>query len=158
DEEPALPRDAEILERLKTLGIAQGRRFHPDAATHTLLVDAAREAHAAFMRQAPAEGELFYPGRHWRWPSSVGGRTGFSYEVDGKLDAAARGITYFLAYAPPKKLGKASAYLTTFVDNAGQPLSGERTYRLHMPSNVPAAQFWAVTVYDAQTAGFIRES
>jgi len=158
DEEPMLPCDTEILERLKTLGIAQGRRFHPDAPTQALLLDAAQKTHATFVHQSPTEGELFYPDRRWRWPSPVGIKTGFSYEMNGTLDAAARGLTYFVAYAPPKKLGAASAYLMTFVDAAGQFLSGERTYRLHVPPQVPAAQFWAVTVYDAQTAGFIRES
>ena len=33
-----------------------------------------------------------------------------------------------------------------------------KAYRLRVPPNVPAKQFWAVTVYDLETAAFIRES
>ena len=41
---------------------------------------------------------------------------------------------------------------------AGQLLEDGISYRLRIPPNVPAQQFWAVTVYDLDTAGFIRES
>ncbi|WP_408345927.1 DUF1214 domain-containing protein [Paraburkholderia sp. RL17-337-BIB-A] len=31
-------------------------------------------------------------------------------------------------------------------------MDGGKTYRLHIAANVPAQQFWAVTVYDLDTA------
>ena len=43
-------------------------------------------------------------------------------------------------------------------DANGELLRGKNTYRLHVPPNVPAKQYWALTVYDLATAGFIRES
>jgi hypothetical protein len=58
----------------------------------------------------------------------------------------------------PAKLGAASFYLVSYRDVAGQPLEGGTAYRLRIPPNVPAQQFWAVTIYDLETAGFIRES
>ena len=42
--------------------------------------------------------------------------------------------------------------------SARELLDGSNTYRLRVPPDVPAKQFWAVTVYDLETAGFIRES
>ncbi len=33
---------------------------------------------------------------------------------------------------------------------------GDAAHRLHVPANVPAAQFWSMTVYDLDTAGFLR--
>jgi hypothetical protein len=72
-----------------------------------------------------------------------------------RLRLEERGAIYYLAYAPPVKLGKASFHLTEWHDASGQKLRGERTYRLRVPPNVPARQFWAVTVYDVNSAGFI---
>jgi hypothetical protein len=63
-----------------------------------------------------------------------------------------------LGCAPPAKLGKASFYLSTLVDGSGHALSGDNNYRLHVPADVPATQFWALTVYDCETAAFIRNS
>jgi hypothetical protein len=157
-EEPALARDAEFLCRLEALGIQKDKAFAPDRTISELLSSAASAAHEWFMAHAAAEGRRYWPDAYWRWPSSVGARTGFSFEEDGRLDVEARGITYFLGCAPPAKLGKATAYLAGWVDGSGQSLSGERTYRLRVPANVPAEHFWAATVYDAETAAFIRES
>lgn len=40
----------------------------------------------------------------------------------------------------------------------GEPLIGGRLYRLRIPPNPPARQFWSVTVYDLATAGFLLNS
>ncbi|HTR49546.1 MAG TPA: DUF1214 domain-containing protein [Kofleriaceae bacterium] len=157
-EEPVLPRDADMMVALATLGIEKGAPLRADPAMRALLADAARAAHASLVRGAAREGRIAWPGRQWRWPSPVGAATNFTFETERGLDVMARGITYFLACAPPAKLGKASLYLTAFVDSEGRALSGEHTYRLHVPAHVPAQQFWAATVYDASTAAFIRES
>ena len=49
-------------------------------------------------------------------------------------------------------------YLQSFRDSANDQLTGDKTYRLHVPPNVPAKQYWSATVYDYDTAGFIREA
>lgn len=54
---------------------------------------------------------------------------------------------------PPPQL-----YIKTYETGEHERLSGGNTYRLHVPANVPTSQFWAVDVYDAATAAFIRES
>jgi hypothetical protein len=46
-------------------------------------------------------------------------------------------------------------YLAPFADNAGVPLEGGKTYRVHVPADVPVAQFWSLTVYDQATWAFI---
>ena len=40
----------------------------------------------------------------------------------------------------------------TFRDQDGDYLEGGTSYKLHLPPNVPAANFWSVTLYDALTA------
>lgn len=157
-EEPALPRDAEMLANLITLGIVAGQPFSPNEASAQLLTAAAQEVRADFMRRAAGDGEPYFPGQHWRTPSVVGARTGFTYEVNGELDIGARGLAYFLAYAPQKKPGETALSLTAFADRAGRPLTGEINYRLRVPAEVPAARFWSVAVYNLETAAFFREA
>jgi hypothetical protein len=47
--------------------------------------------------------------------------------------------------------GAGSQYALAFVDANHEPLDGGRTYRLHLPPNIPARDFWSVVVYDNQT-------
>jgi len=157
-EEPVQDRDAAMMRDLATLGIEKGATPRGDAALRALRTDAARAAHDELARAAADEGAVVWPGRQWRRPSAIGAATGFSFVTERGLDARARGITYFLACAPPARIGKASQYMFAYVDGAGRRLSGEHTYRLHVPANVPAKQFWAATVYEAATAGFLRDS
>jgi len=65
---------------------------------------------------------------------------------------------FFGACAAPKKPGAATLCLLGSRDAANALLDGGKSYRLHVPPKVPAKQFWAVTVYDLSTAGFILES
>ena len=40
-------------------------------------------------------------------------------------------------------------YPSTWRDADGNFLEGGNTYQLHLPPNIPAANFWSVTVYDS---------
>ena len=46
--------------------------------------------------------------------------------------------------------GKGSQYAIAFADRAGNPFDGARNYRLNIPANVPAKDFWSVVLYDPQ--------
>src|SRR5215510_5172656 len=48
--------------------------------------------------------------------------------------------------------GKGAKYMIAFTDGTGAPLSGGASYRLHLPANIPAANFWSVTLYEAENA------
>lgn len=41
-----------------------------------------------------------------------------------------------------------AAYLMTYQDAAGEPLSGDRTYRLRLSPTPPVGAFWSLTMYD----------
>ena len=43
-------------------------------------------------------------------------------------------------------------YMIGFTDSEGAPLTGANTYRLNLPANIPAANFWSVTLYEAENA------
>ena len=49
-------------------------------------------------------------------------------------------------------IGKGAKYIIAFTDSAGTPLSGDASYKINLPPNVPVANFWSVTVYDASNA------
>jgi hypothetical protein len=53
-------------------------------------------------------------------------------------------------------VGIGSQYATTERDASGQYLDGSKSYRLHLPPNVPAKDFWSLTVYDPQTRSMLQ--
>jgi len=158
NEEPALSRDLPMFTKLRTIGIEKNKDFVPDADLKRILNSALDQARGFLIDRAPNSGMPYWSQLQWRVPNPVGPTTGFTFEASKGLDMDARAQMYFLACARPAKADKASFYLTTFFDRSGNLLLGEDTYRLHVPPNVPARQFWALTVYDSETASFIRES
>jgi hypothetical protein len=50
----------------------------------------------------------------------------------------------------------ASVYVQTFRDKSGDWLDGGKPYRLHIPANAPAKDFWSITIYDSQTRSIIQ--
>jgi hypothetical protein len=159
-EEPVQQRDLVMMGQLRSLGIEKGKEFKPNEETRVVLRSAVQEAHAGFVNALLEGSEPWWPGVQWGLSDKLGfaTKTGFSFKTPDYLDIDARAPIYFLAYAVPAKLGEASFYLVSYKDAAGQPLEGNTSYRLRIPPNVPAQQFWAVTIYDLETAGFIRES
>lgn len=157
-EEPVRPRDLVAMGQLRSLGIEKRKLFHPDELTCTVLDGAIIEAHEIF-KHAVTVGEPYWPGVQWMVPGEgEAAATAFTFQTDDRLEIDERAMTFFLGCAPPKKLGAASVYLWATHDERGELLEGSNTYRLHIPPDVPAKQFWAVTVYDLDTAAFIRES
>src|SRR5262249_4139874 len=69
-----------------------------------------------------------------------------------------RGTNFFVGCAPPVKFGTATFYSGAYKEAMGALLDGSRTYRLCIPPEVPARQFWSITVYDSGTQALIRES
>ena len=65
----------------------------------------------------------------------------------------ATGITPAMTMAP---VGAGSQYAVVYGDAGGKPLDGSKTYRVHLPPNVPAKNFWSFVVYDNQTRSMIQ--
>jgi len=143
DEEPVQTRDLVAMAQLRSLGIEKDKAFNPDQATRDSLKTAAAEAQAGFM-QASANVEPWWPDTRWGLPAGAGPKTAFTFLADDRYEIDDRGQTFFLAYAVPKKLGAATVYVGAFVDAKDAPLQGDKIYRLQIPANVPAKQYWAV--------------
>jgi hypothetical protein len=158
NEEPVQTRDFAVMGQLRSLGIEKGKEFKPDAATREILKKAIVEAHAGFMQFMTAL-PSFAPGAHWSFPGTpVGPETGFVFEHADRLEVDERAALFFFGCAPPKKPGAATFYLLGAKDANAAPLQGGKTYRLRVPPDVPAKQFWAVTVYDLETAAFFHDA
>ena len=158
EEEPVQAHDASIIERLKDIGIEKGKPFTPGTSLRRELKAAAQEVLAHFVERLPHEGAQFFAGSKWRTGSTTGSETAFTFRKGAKLDVDARALAFFTACAPPRKLGQATMSLAAYVDGDNRRLSGNNSYRLRLPPNVPAQQFWAVTVYDAESCAFLRDS
>ena len=68
----------------------------------------------------------------------------------------ARGLAYSYAFFSAKHLGAGQFYLMTIKDKSGRDFEGNRMYRLTVPANVPAQQYWSATAYDRVTHALIR--
>src|SRR5271166_4245526 len=159
NEEPVQSRDLEMLGMLLPLGIEKGKEFNPDAGTRTQLKAAAAEAHAWLIQGIITTFERYYPGGRWVIPAPpIAVKTEFQWELPNYFAVDARGITLASFFGPVYHLGGGSFYLSTYYDKDGAQLSGENNYRLHIPANVPASEFWAVTVYDLETEAFFLNS
>ena len=53
---------------------------------------------------------------------------------------------------------KGSQYAFSTADSAGRPFDGAKNYRLNIPKNVPAKDFWSVVLYDPQTRSELQTS
>ena len=160
-EEPSEGSDPTTLGLFASLGIEKGKPFAPDARMKEILTDAANigattaRALAFKMREKDA---FFYPDSQWRLPFFGG----YKFEVSpgvANLDGAA--FFYFFATGvtpamEEKMVGKGSQYPWTALDADGNPFEGGKTYKLHLPPNIPVEDFWSVIVYDTQTRSMLQ--
>jgi hypothetical protein len=52
--------------------------------------------------------------------------------------------------------GIGSAYAAAARDADGAYLDGSETYKLRLPTNVPAKDFWSIVLYDSQTRSMLQ--
>jgi len=162
--EPADLFNKEQLGRLASLGIEKGRPFNPDARMQRILDQAAKQAVAmarviTFASRDP--GARLYEGLSWETPF-VGGSSEFEQRGYRNLDARTlfhyNAIVITPAMAAPMPEGRGSKYSSTYVDSNGDYLDGGKTYRLHVPPDVPVREFWSVTLYDPATRSQLQTS
>jgi hypothetical protein len=80
----------------------------------------------------------------------------YTFTRDGAPQIDARNNVYYMAAGNSpsmmaKNVGQGSQYLWTYRDAEGAFLDGSKSYKLHVPSNIPAGNFWSVLVYDTMS-------
>ncbi len=65
---------------------------------------------------------------------------------------------YFCELNVLDKSSVGSDYAMAYLDANKKAFDGSRTYKLHLPSNAPVNDLWAVTVYDTQTRSLLQTS
>ena len=160
-EEPTSALDPERAGLLRAVGIVPGRAFAPSPELRATLDTAAR-AGAAISRAlvySPRDPEArVAPGSSWL-QAFLGGSYEFLADGARLLDARAQ-FHFFATVITPAmahaQVGAGSAYAYTAHDAQGRILDGARTYRLVLPPNPPAKNFWSVDLYDTQTRSLLQ--
>lgn len=152
--------DAETKGLFASIGIKKGQKFAPDARMKKLLIDAVAIGNAAartnnYYPKGDMKRVYFYTDKPTEWVMAYPGKnTAFNY--DGGLSTDARMFFHYTytavtpAMATPHE-GKGSDYAIAFKDSEHNAFDGSKTYKIHIPANVPVADFWALTLYDTQT-------
>jgi len=176
-EEPATSYDPELAGQLAAIGIVKGKPFNPDARMKKILADAAAIGNAAGRvlnwRTASVRPDwAYYPKSMWMNMLFEGGayfetpppefKDGMfkPYPATGARTLESRTAFYY-AYTldSPSMVMRipdvGSQYLIDFVDSSGNPFDGDKTYKVTLPPNIPAARFWSLTAYDNQTRSML---
>jgi hypothetical protein len=159
--------DPELRGLAASIGIVKGKPFAPDERMKKTLVDAVAvgnaTARAITFRSRDPRAPL-YPDSRWvtgfiagdyRW---LGGNDGMA----GR-DLDARTYFFYMATVNTPKMaaripGKGSQYAVTWLDETGNGYDGAKNYKVNIPANVPAADFWSLVVYDPQTRSELQTS
>jgi hypothetical protein len=158
------------LGMLAAIGIVKGQRFTPDAHTHEILDQAAKTGYKTsrvigFEENVSGKSYRMYSDRQWLNPFADGthanptGTLNLAWEnvAGGFLDLDARiwMFTNYYSISPgmvSQNPGKGAMYVIGFTDSEGAPLVGASNYHLNLPAHIPAANFWSVTLYEAENA------
>lgn len=171
-EEPYDIIDNETRGLLASIGIEKGKEFAPDARMKRILTDAVAIGNATarsivwYPRTKGSvdnmDGIQLYPDTNSAWIMAWVDKNVFFTGKDGHtMNSDARTMFHYpytvvtaaMAVTYP---GKGSDYGIAYVDNSKLPFDGGKVYKLHVEPNTPVNDFWAVTIYDAQTRSMLQ--
>ena len=160
NEEIVLPRDLAFMEMLRYIGIEKAKPFLPDTALIKTLNQALNEVGQWISSIVLNYTVKFWDDLNWRFTEAATFDTHCSFETKDLFAYDNRALANSFVWAPPQKADPSapSFYILAFFDKDGSALSGDETYRLKVPVNVPASQYWSLTLYDMETKCFIREA
>ena len=155
--EPVKEEDRLFMAMLKPLGIEKTKPFDPNPAQTKALTDGAEIGQ--FMAIANSFDKRFatapYSGH---WDRAVNVSMSQQSEFYSQLDERASwfyeavGLSEGMTTKTP---GEGQAYLSAYRDKNDQWFDGGKAYRIHVPPDVPAGQWWSVAIYDIETRCFL---
>ena len=166
NKEPISMLDPELRGLAAAIGIEKGKEFAPDARMKKILTEAVAVGNAtarAISFRPRDKRAYFYENSGW-YTGFIGGD--YQWLIDGgkggrNLDA--RTLFFYIATVNTpamvaKMVGQGSQYAASATDIDSNYLDGGKTYRLNIPKDVPAKDFWSVVIYDPQTRSELQTS
>ncbi len=154
DEEPVRDVDKIMMAMLAPLGFVKGEPFDPDSRQRRILSEASvvGELMLRNLQVNPRYTTPYWEGTSWYKSFDFD----ISQETETMLQLDERGTWFYEAVTSSKGMvnptvGAGQVYMTTKRDSLGRLLRADRTYRLHVPPDVPVAQFWSLTLYSEDT-------
>ena len=164
--EPLSLIDPELRGLIASIGIQKGKPFEPDARTKELLTKAVAvgnaTARAIFFRPYMKEAYL-YEDSGWFAAFVGGSHEWLKDKGQGGRYLDARTLCFYMGTVNTpamvnKMVGAGSQYAMIAVDENSEYLDGGKTYKLNLPANIPAKDFWSIVVYDPQTRSQLQTS
>src|SRR5580704_16367801 len=160
-QEPSEALDPERLGLFASIGIEKGKPFAPDERMKKILTDSAAVGNAtarALLFRTRMKDAYYYPNSAW-FTTFSGGYEFLSQPGVRNLDARTMFFYYATGITPAmamKMVGIGSQYAAATTDSEGKPLDGSKTYKIHLPPNIPAKDFWSFVVYENQTRSMLQ--
>jgi hypothetical protein len=157
--EPVQPRDKVMMGMLATIGIEPGKSFNPPEKLKPALAKGVADAYA-YMQQKDTKlfaSNLYWPDRHWSFVMVPDENHGFEFVTNDAVEIDKRAAAWFFYTFYPKELNEhaGTVYLAPIADTEGQPVQAGKTYKVNIPKDTPAREFWSLTVYDRANWAFI---
>ena len=157
--------DDELRGNLASIGIEKGKEFAPDARMRAILKDGVAIANATARALAfrPRSETIYIYGEESAWFTAFDGD---SYQWllndgNGGRNRDARTVFFYIATVNTpamvlQMIGAGSQYALAALDSKGRYLDGVKDYKITIPGDVPAKDFWSLVVYDPQTRSMLQ--
>jgi hypothetical protein len=158
--------DPELRGLFASIGLQKGKEFNPDAKLKNILIDAIAVANAtarSIVFHTPQKEAYLYENSYWKVGFIGGNHEWLKDNGAGGRYLDARTLFFYAATVNTpamvlKMVGAGSQYAITTQDSDGNVFDGAKTYKLNIPANVPAKDFWSVVIYDPQTRSELQTS
>jgi len=166
DKEPLDFIDLELRGLFASIGLQKGKEFNPSPELKKTLTEAVAVANAtarAIIFRTPQEEAYLYENSYWKVGFIGGNHEWLKDEGVGGRYLDARTLFFYGATVNTpamvlKMVGVGSQYAMITQDSDGNTFDGAKTYKLNIPANVPAKDFWSIVVYDPQTRSELQTS
>ena len=151
--------DPELRGLLASIGIQKGKPFAPDARMQKILAEAVAVGNAtarALSFKPRSETVYIYDDGSWYTAFDGGDYRWLIEDGKGGRNLDARTFFFYIATVNTpamvkEMIGVGSQYALNALDTEGAYLDGSKSYKLNIPKDVPAKDFWSIVVYDPQT-------